>query len=300
MALHDYRVEIISPMFISGTDRNAPELRAPSVRGQLRYWLRALLGAHTPRLRDVWDAEGRIFGSTGQGSQVIVRIFPQQFQVAMTPMLPHREGSGNVGRLAAIKSGGRATLQLVTRPGISLPSEANYALMIWSLLGGMGKRSRRMFGAVQITPGEPNTTWYAKPNSPDDLAQTITQLLTNSIGNPSPAPQVPRFPTLHPEHSWVVVGREGSDDPLDLNVSLFRNLLRNSRFRQYEDTFGFARGGRRASPLHAQVRRIDGVYYPVLTALRSEPSRRIDWNILRDFMHDASQLFKGVTAWGGW
>lgn len=298
MAIFECRVDIISPMFISGTDKNAPELRAPSVRGQLRYWLRALLGAHISQPRQLWDAESQVFGSTAQGSQVLVRLYPQQLNLASVGMLPHREGSGNVSKQAAIKSG-RAVLQLATRPGVGLPEGAYAALLVWSLLGGMGKRSRRMFGAVQLTPREESGAWYAQPASPDELAQTINRTLT-SVVHPVQLPNIPRFPTLHPEHSWVVVGTEGSPDPIELNKSLFRDLLRSNYFRANEETFGFARGGRRASPLHAQVRRVDGVYYPVLTALRSEPGKRIDWNIMRDFMTAAAQHFNGVTVWGGW
>ena len=61
-----------------------------------------------------------------------------------------------------------------------------------------------------------------------------------------------------------------------------------------------ARGGRRASPLIAQVRRIGGHYYPVLTAFRSEPSSRIDWNVVRDFMRDAQSRYSGIHVYGGW
>lgn len=38
-------LEIVTPLFLGGANpRGAPELRAASVRGVLRFWLRALLG----------------------------------------------------------------------------------------------------------------------------------------------------------------------------------------------------------------------------------------------------------------
>ncbi len=38
-------LETVTPLFLGGADpRGAPELRAPSFRGAMRYWLRAALG----------------------------------------------------------------------------------------------------------------------------------------------------------------------------------------------------------------------------------------------------------------
>ncbi|MCX7840755.1 MAG: type III-B CRISPR module RAMP protein Cmr1, partial [Anaerolineae bacterium] len=38
-------LQTVTPLFLAGaTARGAPELRAPSVRGEMRYWWRAALG----------------------------------------------------------------------------------------------------------------------------------------------------------------------------------------------------------------------------------------------------------------
>ena len=58
------KIKTVSPLFLNGADKAQPELRAASVRGQLRYWFRAIEGAKTDSLQEVWRKEESIFGST--------------------------------------------------------------------------------------------------------------------------------------------------------------------------------------------------------------------------------------------
>lgn len=47
----------ITPALLAGADQNAPEIRAPSIRGALRWWFRVLAGG-----RDVREEEEELFG----------------------------------------------------------------------------------------------------------------------------------------------------------------------------------------------------------------------------------------------
>lgn len=76
-------LEAVTPLFWGGADpRGAPELRAPSFRGAMRYWLRAALGGvcgdDEARLAVMREAEARVFGSTdeqcGGASSIILRV----------------------------------------------------------------------------------------------------------------------------------------------------------------------------------------------------------------------------------
>lgn len=76
-------MQTVTPLFLGGADPRAkPELRAPSFRGALRYWLRAALGGalgdDDAGLVGVRRAEAAVFGSTreewGGASAVAVRI----------------------------------------------------------------------------------------------------------------------------------------------------------------------------------------------------------------------------------
>lgn len=305
MTVYNFRLRLVSPAFIAGSDKNRPEMRAASVRGQLRYWLRALAGAYQATPGDVWQRESRVFGSTEGGSAVAVRVYRDTpAKSGDYAMLPHRHNEGRRGLSIqkALNAGQLFDLQLVTRPGVDLPVDAFNALRLWSLLGGIGRRSRRMFGAVQITT-EDVPGWYPTPQSPAELFTLISDTLRDVIGSPSPA-GIPDFPTLHPSHAWVIVGTEPYDTQEDLVKSLFTDLLRTDEFRAHETTFGQAMGGRRASPLIAQVRRIriDGEdrFYPVLTALRSRPDKRIRWDHLKRFMEAAEKHYSAQRVWGGW
>lgn len=63
-----YNLEFITPAFLAGADQGTAELRAPSVRGALRWWFRALGGTK--------DEEAEVFGGVHGGakkSKAIVR-----------------------------------------------------------------------------------------------------------------------------------------------------------------------------------------------------------------------------------
>ncbi len=63
-----FTLQTITPLFLAGADQTKAELRAPSFRGVLRYWLRALVGglvgADDTGLRQVIEVEADVFGTT--------------------------------------------------------------------------------------------------------------------------------------------------------------------------------------------------------------------------------------------
>lgn len=301
MAVYDFSLKLRSPGFIAGTDKNNPEMRAASIRGQLRYWLRAVAGAASTSLTEVRERETVVFGSTNSGSAVSVRVFRDKpLKTGRHAMLPHREGTNaNESFAEAINPGQAFRLQLVTRPGVPLPTDALVALKLWSLLGGIGRRSRRMMGAIQVTATS-EVDWYEVPETQDQLKSIIENLLTSVLPTPHPSRPVPDFPILHKDHSWIILGSPSSSYK-DANQELFRSLLRNTTFRPEADSFGYAKGrNRRASPIIAQVRRIGDEYIPVITAFRSLPMDSRDETILRNFMNAAIGHYSGIHVWGGW
>lgn len=63
------KLTLITPCFCAGADQNKAELRAPSIRGQLRWWFRVLGG--TP------EQEKELFGGVHEGtnaSKIVVRV----------------------------------------------------------------------------------------------------------------------------------------------------------------------------------------------------------------------------------
>lgn len=72
-------LEIVTPCFLGGADQTSTaEWRAASVRGQLRWWFRAVAGgAFDGDLKRVRRAEAALFGSTKQASLLRVRTLGQ-------------------------------------------------------------------------------------------------------------------------------------------------------------------------------------------------------------------------------
>jgi CRISPR-associated protein Cmr1 len=82
-----FECEVITPMFLGGADGKSAELRAPSIKGALRFWWRAMNG-HLP-LKELHEREAEIFGGSGdkQGrSKVIVRVVPVSIKKSSSPL----------------------------------------------------------------------------------------------------------------------------------------------------------------------------------------------------------------------
>src|SRR5262245_60814456 len=73
MRRETYSVEFVTPCFLGGAS-GVSEWRAASIRGQLRWWFRAVAGAETGgQLAAVRRLEDLVFGTTGQSSAVRIR-----------------------------------------------------------------------------------------------------------------------------------------------------------------------------------------------------------------------------------
>lgn len=297
MAKQTYKVTVISPMFLNGADSKLPELRAASVRGHLRYWLRAYLGAGTGDLKDVWEGESAVFGSTDRGSAVWVRVYDDDntLKIKKSPMLPHRQDRQSPQD--AIQPEGSFTLELMTRPGIPMPEDAHTALHLWALFGGLGKRSRRMFGAFSIKATEGDDLDTTTEDGYQAALKGIRESLKSKSESYTPT-GIPRFSTLHRGHTLILIGNDSIADPTEANRALFK-LLRSDKFRS-DSNFGSAKP-RRSSTLIAQVRRFGRENYrPVLTAMRAHPDAKINWDKVKEFMDDAKKEFNCAKVYGSW
>lgn len=91
----EFDCEVLTPMFLSGVDQRACELRAPSVRGAMRMWYRALLGGQgVTDIRELKRREAAVFGTTDTASPVAVRVLsPPGLQLGNAVSLPDWESS---------------------------------------------------------------------------------------------------------------------------------------------------------------------------------------------------------------
>ncbi|WP_164490311.1 type III-B CRISPR module RAMP protein Cmr1 [Runella sp. SP2] len=168
-----FTCEVITPMFLAGADGTHPELRPASIKGALRFWWRAMNG-HL-EWKKMLELEGKIFGNTQQRSSLIIRIEKDLKDISKAPLLPHKGGSLTP---CFPKSDESFIVKFsLTKIENDFTLESIKALFILtSILGGLGKRSRRGFGSFKITKINTNNTIdlnFAMPRTIDDIHKLL-------------------------------------------------------------------------------------------------------------------------------
>ncbi|GIW52286.1 MAG: hypothetical protein KatS3mg081_1641 [Gemmatimonadales bacterium] len=288
-------LETVTPLFLGGADPSgAPELRAASVRGALRFWLRALLGGvigdDRQLLPDLRPAESAVFGSTDSASPVVVRVH-HPYALRTVPFSELTEwdnrtrnygkpgiaylffaarGTSTEPERHAIEAGTSFNLELLLRPGARIADafkQAYAALWLLTHLGGIGARSRRGAGSLQVTgvieahnslSGFPHLE--VRSDTPkrlqEELGQGLKQLkgiLTRTTGA-NPTITLPSaFDVLHPGACkiWVVdKAFESWKEALD-SIGQQMQRFRNRRLPDYQNVKNAVQG----QPLTQPVQR---------------------------------------------
>ncbi|MEX2578860.1 MAG: RAMP superfamily CRISPR-associated protein [Verrucomicrobiales bacterium] len=228
----------ITPAFphgaYQGQGHNVPELRGPTVRGQLRWWFAALFGQD--RNGRPGAEETAIFGGVGGGpsaSRFTVRPVPvTTASPDQREILPHKPNSNHRGPKAAFLPGTEFRVDLLSRrEGLSEDPSAKLAraLDAWLLLGGVGQRANRAAGSL----------WPENaPGTEADYAARCRELL-----NGSPI----RF---------AVLDRDFGNDEGELRI-VAGDILDGRAFGGCNTPFGSARP-RKPSPLKLRAAWLDG------------------------------------------
>ncbi len=231
--------------------------------------------------------------------------------------MPHNSDKENVTS-PAIDINQAFELTLLARPGAIIAEEALHAVRIWLLLGGLGKRSRRMFGALDVVDWDPRFWFnYAKPTTAMEYA-SLVKICLDKATHPMAAygKLLPEFPTLHKQFSQVFISDDDrvQDDSENAMSYLFKQHLRNSEkpFAKNYDVFGYAgrdnygETNRRASPVIVQLRALEHAHgislHPIVTAMCSEfdtpPGRNMNWDLFKQFLSEYKAALQCVPAWG--
>ena len=161
-----FECEVITPMFLAGADGVTPELRAPSIKGALRFWWRALNGHLS--LSDLKKKEAEIFGGTNPArrSSILLNVSPNEipriYQVRgdelqskypdyffFTISIQQQKTKEGDFYKKGIKAGFKFSIELKSRR-ISDLKEAVKAFYLLVYLGGLGTRTRRGAGAIRV------------------------------------------------------------------------------------------------------------------------------------------------------
>lgn len=206
--------QVVTPMFIGDGKQKADSIRPPAIKGALRFWWRALnwarclneAGGETAALNQLHNEEAALFGlaakqdSTGnqQGGQGVFSLKVTQKTEAGTEWNPDSgiqyllgQGLWNFKtklQREYIHSSGLFTIELCFKQvrlqqvatEINLDSEAikntlDDALFAFGLLGGLGSRARKGFGAVSMTSNK-GSRWPI-PQHEQDYRKALKELL---------------------------------------------------------------------------------------------------------------------------
>jgi CRISPR-associated protein Cmr1 len=257
-------LEAISPLLLHGFDaRDQAETRAPSIKGVLRYWWRALQS----ETEGLLSKESRLFGSIGRAGAVaqkspLMISVPRIAGSSKYPLRPQR-GRGS-GTATGIKAGTTFAIEFsVLRKNAGLLDEYVDWFEFALLVSGFGQRARRGYGSLQST----NAGWGTVEEYRTVVEEKIVQLTgkrwheLKKIGDTEhPVLRNMWLGTseLSVEKALLAIGEASSRAKASAGIGEY--LLGSISSRR--------RGIRRlASPLHVTVRRIDRAYYPIVTEI---------------------------------
>lgn len=234
------KYKVVTPLFISGEDQAKAELRAPSIKGNLRFWYRATALPYLGSWQAVKEEEQRLFGSsdTGQG-QFLIRLKTVDNGITNKSQRWNDTGSAYLGYGLINSSSGQNqnsrpfinpgtvfSVEIKIRPGFSDLASIKRALTAIGLFGGLGARSRHGFGSLSLESLKVNgqEEWKA-PKTKEEL-QKVLGLFVNSLGDLNK--ELPAF-TSFSGLSRISIA-ELNADPLFLLVQIGREMI---RYRSY-------------------------------------------------------------------
>lgn len=169
-----YNLEIITPCFCAGADpQKQAEIRAASIRGQLRWWFRVLGGFQSLAPMRLREQEDLIFGSAagnkGRAGQLALRVREISLEKAVRDgqQLGHRNFSPSAFLTFPIQSreqqrqvtqyagrgcilSGHFELHLLWRGARRHQKDLEALVGVFANLGSLGFRGRRAMGALRL------------------------------------------------------------------------------------------------------------------------------------------------------
>uniref|UniRef100_A0A7C3E297 Type III-B CRISPR module RAMP protein Cmr1 n=1 Tax=Gracilinema caldarium TaxID=215591 RepID=A0A7C3E297_9SPIR len=260
----DFECEVITPMFISGADPKEVELRSASIKGALRFWWRALYGRKYQNIDEMKKAEGELFGDTEQKSKIkaLIDYTSNPHWIDWVKPLPHKTNTNFT--FPAIKPGYQFSVSFITDEDNK--NEINNLFILFSILGGLGKRSRRGFGSF-IIKSKTNIT-----NIPDYLSQILNVQNENNVINFNNINNL-KYPYIEriligksfTDYNTLLftVGRLSHDNDCDFTGYAKKRKIRTHNNGTIEKSKRFA------SPLYISSYKIKNDYYPIISVLNT-------------------------------
>lgn len=241
-----YRCEILTPMFLAGFDPRSPELRVPSIKGMLRYWWRAI--HPNLSLSKLQAKESSLFGSVDENigqSKLLLDMINHSVTYDKAHLLPHK------CRVNYSCLGIPSTFDINLKTYLGDLSYYSSLFELSSFLGGLGKRSRRGYGAFKITHKNDSSFEVLDPlDTIIKLLDFLTPGLYSSgfkqitLDETKINSQITEYPYL----KRVILGVQERD----WHLLTKRVMVRCHEYR--DKSLGYAKGNNRlASPIYITV-----------------------------------------------
>lgn len=238
-----HRITFLTPLFSRGSYDDRPEIRPPSIRGQLHWWFRALGGRHSD--------EKVIFGGVHNhavASKIVVRVGNIKGRQAAAPTLPHK-GRGLASEKTAFLAETSFELHLSERlGGLTGPHATRFrqSLEAWLLAGTLGLRATRAAGSFVWEPLCPNGV-------PMPQTQEAYSLALQGVFSSAPL----KVRLLKETFATAEAARICISDTLGGRDDRFDDLAR------MQHPLGTIRGRRKTSPLRFRIVRISNRFHVV-------------------------------------
>lgn len=240
----------ITPMFLSGADGHTPELRPSSIKGALRFWWRAMHNALGPSR--LYDEEALIFG----GMHSVKGAVRSQIVITTSVIEPADIGGGKMlehkseWASPAIKPGRSFEVQLHFKEGSKVNEKyLKNLFLLFSILGGLGKRCRRGFGSFEVTHiNDQAHTLFLTHRS---ICELLTDIVPNGFKdgpNYIKNIQHPHAESKYPFIECVEMGLVDQDN-LTKTIGAVTSDQKENYGQDYEFALGHARKPRFASPV---------------------------------------------------
>lgn len=258
MERREFEVEIVTPLFMGGSDPRDAELRAPSIKGALRFWWRAF----HPELSiaQLRSEESQIFGDPGElfgKSRIRIRLVKDlAFENKKDRPVPHKSfvspcfAPGKIFSLAIY--GDKMIFGLFE---------------LFTIVGGLGKRSRRGFGSIRID--KVDTKAFCGDLSTNHIMSLVESIAGDNFNIDNK--EIVRAGAIHSQAQYAYVKKiEIGDKEYESADSILRQIGQSSHENNSDYTGYAGRGQERfSSPVYVSVVKAAKGYKPVVTSLNT-------------------------------
>ena len=256
----EFLLEIVTPVFVHGSDTTRLELRIPSIKGMMRYWWRSL----HPNITDIFELKNKeceIFGGKHKIRGFLkseIRLVLNDINQKSLKMQLYKPVPTKNFKRSGIAPGQTFKIILYTRNEEFLEIGKN-TLIISTILGGIGQRSRRGFGSIQIKEINGNNLNITDINK-DFLIDIIRKI------NPFFEFQKEYGNKKYAFLKNIIIGDEVRDD-----WKILINKIGNTAHNKNSDFTGFAKGQNRlASPVYVSIiKNKNEKFVPIISILNT-------------------------------